>query len=501
VSQKPETFFTATPAQAKFADAVFSGAYRYLAYGGGIRSGKTATSLMLVQSLCKVFPKSRWAIVRKDLPTLRRNVLPSFTKFRVPGFTGEVNQSSWTAECTNGSQIIFFTESLSEDPELNRWRGLEVNGFFLEEANELQEVSFRKAIERAGSWVVPNGGNQPPPLVVATFNPSAGWVKRTFYDPYMAGTLESPFYYQPATIVDNPHLPQDYVESLKSLPERDYKRFVEGDWSFISGAFFDELQWATHRTDRLDDPTATTVHRRWAALPEWWRYWCSYDWGYRHPAVFQAFAMNGGGQVFLLDTVRMHRLDDEEQARTVAETMPPLALQQGAFAGHDVFAKRMAHTPGHETVADVFWRYKIRLAKANIARVQGAAAMRRMLTRKQKDGTLGTPRLLVCDTPGNRWAFEQWMEMVPDPLNPDDVQKVDANEDGEGGDDAADTTRYGLASPTWLPIEPHGERPIVKQGDPPKQPDWIDTNTIDGDDDPRGAEVPGGMSSRLGQGW
>ncbi len=461
---------------------------------------------MLVQALCKVFPGSRWAVVRKDLPTMKSTTLVSFQKFRLDGFVERPMQGphGYTSKCANGSEIVFFTESLADDPDMNRWRGLEVNGFFAEEANELQEKSFTKMKERAGAWVVPgkSADEQPPILCVFTFNPSAGWVKRTFYDPYQNGTLEAPYYYQPATILDNPHLPKEYVESLKSLPERDYKRFVEGDWSFISGAFFSELAWATHKADRLDDPTpGLTSHQRWAALPDWWRYWCSYDWGYRHPGVFQAFGMNGGGQVYLLDTVRMHRLDDEEQARKVVETMPPIALKQGAFAGHDVFAKIQAHQPGHETVADVFWKQKIRLSKANIARIPGATVMRRMLTRKQSDGSYGTPRLLVCDTPGNRWAFEQWMEMQPDPTSPDDVLKVDANEDGEGGDDAYDTARHGLASPSWLPIEPAKERPLVIHGDPPKQPDWRDTNRVEDEQEERGVEIPGAMSSRLGNGW
>ena len=305
----PEPFFTATPAQERFFAAVFSGEYRFLAYGGGIRSGKSATAIILAQLLCRIFPRSRWAIVRKDLPTLRRNVLPTFNKFRIPGFTGEINQSTWTSTCANGSQIIFFTESLSEDPELNRWRGLEVNGFFPEEANELAEVSFHKAIERAGSWVVPGLDVQPPPLVILTFNPSGGWVKRKFYDPYKAGTLAAPYYFQPATILDNPHLPPAYLESLKAMPERDYKRFVEGDWTFISGAFFDELGADTHLV-----PTPK--------LQPYWTYWGSYDWGFRHPAVAMGFAKTTDGQMYLLDTVRMHRQSDELQAHAIKEKLP-----------------------------------------------------------------------------------------------------------------------------------------------------------------------------------
>lgn len=432
MSSNDPWFFEATPAQSRFFDAVFSGRYRFLAFGGGIRSGKSYVAFMLAQVLCRVFPGSRWAIVRKDLPTLRRNVLPAFEKVRVPGFTGELNQSTWTYECTNGSQIILFTESISEDPELNRWRGLEVNGFFPEEANELSERSFRKMQERAGSWVVPGDGPQPPPLIIATFNPSGGWVKRVWYDPWKSGNLAAQYYFQPATILDNPHIPAAYLDSLKSLPERDYKRFVEGDWTFVSGAFFDELGADTHLCQ-------TPV------LQDYWTYWGSYDWGFRHPAVAMAFAQDSDGQKYLLDTLRMHRLTDEQQAAKVATGFPE-PCRKLVFAGHDAFAKRQAHAAVLESVSDVFARHHVYMRRANIDRKPGWSVTSGLLSRKQPDGTLGTPELLICDTPGNRWAISVLLEMTPDPTDPDDMLKVDANEDGEGGDDPADALRYGCHS-------------------------------------------------------
>lgn len=449
---RPRLFFEETPAQRRFSDAVFSGQYSYLLYGGGIRSGKSAIALMLAQTLCRIFPRSRWAIVRKDLPTIKRNVLPTFSKFRVPGFMGDINQAdAWTATASNGSQLVFFPESYKDDPELERWKGLEVNGFFLEEGNELQEPSWRKAIERAGAWVVPNGGRQPPPLIIVTCNPSGGWVKRVFYDPFKAGALAPPFYFQQATIADNPHIPQAYRDSLRNLPEREYKRFVEGDWSFISGAFFDELGADTHVIPSMKDPT-----HGWANLPPWWTYWGAYDWGFRHPAVFGAFARDGDGTIYWLDTLRMHRMEDEPMAAKVQETMPPPCLSL-VMAGHDAFNEHKAHSARVFTVADVFKAYQITMQKANTARVQGWAAVRRAITTKQPDGSVGVPRLRICDTPGNRWAIERLLELTPDPTDPEDVLKVDANDEGEGGDDVGDMLRYALATPF-----PDGRPPVAK---------------------------------------
>lgn len=220
-----------TPKQAEFAEAVFSGNYKFLLYGGAIRGGKTYAMLLLVLALAKIYKGSRWAIVRKDLPTIKRNTLPSFEKVKPPGFCGEVNRTDWYVDCANGSRIFFFSESYERDRDLDRWKGLEVNGFALEECNELNEKSFHKAIERAGSWVC--RGEQPAPLIMATCNPTLGWVKNRWYDPWKKGTLAAPWLYLPARIHDNPHLPQSYLDSLEELKKTNptaYRRFVEGDW-------------------------------------------------------------------------------------------------------------------------------------------------------------------------------------------------------------------------------------------------------------------------------
>lgn len=222
-----------SPKQAQFAEAVLSGKYLYLLFGGAIRGGKSFGVLSVLIALCKIYPGSRWAVVRKDLPTIKRNTIPTFEQMAPRPFVGQINRSDWLVKCQNGSEILFFPESVKDDPEYNRWRGLEVNGFVLEEANELTEGAFNKAVERAGSWQGCKK-ERPKPIIMMTCNPSQGYVKRIFYDPYTTGSLKPPFFYLPSKITDNPHLDPQYVKSLKNLEKTDpvaYKRFVEGDWN------------------------------------------------------------------------------------------------------------------------------------------------------------------------------------------------------------------------------------------------------------------------------
>lgn len=146
------------------------------------------------------------------------------------GFSQYVKQfdrNTMTVTFNNGSQIMFMAESYDSDKELNRFRGLEINGAGIDEINEIQEVTFNKVIERSGSW----NGCKAPIKILCTCNPTQGWVKERFYDRYKNNTLPEGWTYIPAKLTDNPYLSSEYVSSLKNnMPRYEYEVFVEGNW-------------------------------------------------------------------------------------------------------------------------------------------------------------------------------------------------------------------------------------------------------------------------------
>lgn len=239
--------FKPFPKQEEFLTAALGGDYDFVLYGGAIRGGKTYALLALFLVLAKIYPGSRWAIVRKDMPTIERNLYPSWDKIKPTNFIpkGGHNKKTHTVTFTNGSQIIFFPESFESDKDLDRWKGLEVNGFGFEEINECRKESLMKAFERAGSYIIParmavDGSGQlveavqPRPLVVATCNPTFGWVKQLVYTPHKEGKLPPRWKYIQSRIHDNePLLRQqpNYLPSLKAnLSRFQYMVFVEGNW-------------------------------------------------------------------------------------------------------------------------------------------------------------------------------------------------------------------------------------------------------------------------------
>lgn len=225
--------FRAHPRQQELWRAIKSLQYQYIAFGGAVGGGKSYAAVQAVLDLCQQFPGSRWGIVRKSLKTIRKNLLPTFRKLRAPiaDKVGDVNMQSWSARCANGSEILFISENFDQDKDLNHFDGLEVNGFVLEEAAELNVATWHKCIQRAGRWDVPGLKMQPPVLIIVTCNPTQNWVKRVFYAPYAAGELKAPYLYIPSKVTDNPDLSKAYLESLKQLPPELYRQFVEGDWN------------------------------------------------------------------------------------------------------------------------------------------------------------------------------------------------------------------------------------------------------------------------------
>lgn len=225
-----EILFEPQPKQEEFINAVFSGEYSFLCYGGSVGGGKSFVGIATLILLCKLFPKSKWVIIRESLPTLKRTSIETFKKVLPANFLKNYNQQDHIATFRNGSQIIFMAEDWEHDKDFDRFKGLEVNGFLMEQIEELQKGLLDVCIMRAGRHRIPK---MPPPLVLANLNPTQTWPKEYIYERYINGTLPDDWYYLPATIFDNPVLAQDeaYMSRLKNLDEITYRRLIEGDWS------------------------------------------------------------------------------------------------------------------------------------------------------------------------------------------------------------------------------------------------------------------------------
>lgn len=227
--EKP--LFKPQPKQEYFIEQVFRKDLVFIAYGGAAGGGKTFSSLATLILFCKLYPKSRWCVIRKSLTEIKLNTIPSFFKVCPTKFVEQYNKSEHIVFFKNGSSILFKGENLDSDPELQWMDGLEVNGFLLEQAEELSYKTFDKCKLRAGRHII---DSKPPIKIILTLNPAQAWTKSIIYAPWKIGQLKPPYAYIPAKMTDNPALPKEYVDNMQYLDEFTKRRFVDGDWEAVN---------------------------------------------------------------------------------------------------------------------------------------------------------------------------------------------------------------------------------------------------------------------------
>jgi hypothetical protein len=229
--------FDATEKQASVIELVFERRHDRILYGGAMGGGKTYLICALAILLARMYPGSRWAIVRETHKKIIRNLIPTWDRIAPKEFCDPLNRADMFVQCANGSRIDFVAVYEKEDPELNAARGLEVDGIFCDEINEISERAFHILITRKGRWTPRIAKKRPPEFLLGTCNPTQEWPKGIWYDLWSQSRLKEPFAYVPATIADNPHLPDVYVESLKWLPEEIKKAVVDGNWDFADDPY------------------------------------------------------------------------------------------------------------------------------------------------------------------------------------------------------------------------------------------------------------------------
>ena len=101
--------FELTGRQTTAFEAIESGAYRVIVFGGAIRGGKTYWLLLTLSYLALQYPRSRWVIIRRSLPDLKRTTFPSFSSILNDGINQYVeswNRDTQVVTFINGSELL-----------------------------------------------------------------------------------------------------------------------------------------------------------------------------------------------------------------------------------------------------------------------------------------------------------------------------------------------------------------------------------------------------------
>lgn len=432
-----------------------------IGYGGARAGGKTFWGIAQVGADdCQRFPGLKCLVLRKVGKALREGVTDLLQR-TLGGLPYRWIPSDQTVYFPNGSRMLL--GHFQKESDIDAYLGLEYDLILIEEATTLS-ASKRKMILTCLRTSKPGWR----PRCYSTTNPGGvghAWYKQGIVDPHRRGAGYAPWQgqtgatrYIPATVDDNAFVNADYRGRLDTLTGWQLRAWRYGDWDIAAGQYFTTFRREAHVVEPFSIPAA-------------WRVWGSLDYGFTHYTVFQVHAEDGDGGRYTVGEHAARGWIVERQAQAFGELLSRLRIRRERLwkivAGADVFSKKQ----NGATIAGDYKSHGYALKKANTDRVNGWGEMLRLLG----DVEAGiAPKWQIFATCGR--LIECLPALQHDPHNPEDVLKWDTDEDGMGGDDPADTARYGLMA-LWRPrltskrLDLHGSAPATVNAPQPARSD------------------------------
>ena len=226
-----------SPKQSDAYDILTDDTTHYLLYGASAGSGKTYLGCIWLTLNCYNYPGSRWFVGRKELKRLMSSVYITFTKafktLQIPMSDWKLNGQYNYIEFTNGSRIdLLDLATKPTDPMFERFGSLEYTGGWIEEAGEVDFLSFDVLKSRVGRHRNQDYGLKVPKILL-TCNPTKNWLYRIFYKPSLTNSLPDNYKFVRALYTDNPYTAVEYGKSLNEISDPVTKaRLRDGIWEY-----------------------------------------------------------------------------------------------------------------------------------------------------------------------------------------------------------------------------------------------------------------------------
>ena len=323
----------------------------------------------------------------------------------------------------NGSRII--AGHFQNEKDIDAYLGLEYDVIGIEEATTLTSRKYQD-ITTCCRTSKPNWR----PRIYSTTNPGGvghAWYRTKFVAP-MLERRELDTRFIPARVTDNSFSNPEYRKVLESLTGWQKRAWLDGDWDIAAGQYFTTFRREVHVVQDFDDTRAV----------EWF---AALDYGFAHYTVALLGCRDGDGNIFIVDEHAERLWLPQRHAAGIKAMLARHSLDSMRLrrfvAGADVFSRQGDGT----TVAQQYERQGIRLKPASMDRLNGWAE----LMQGFGDPENGVrPTLFIHKRCGR--LIETLPSLQHDPNRPEDVLKVDADDEGVGGDDAADALRYLVAT-------------------------------------------------------
>lgn len=393
-------------------------------FGGARGPGKShAVFAQAALDDCQRVPGLKVLYLRK----IQKNAKEQFEDLRRAVLRGVAHTfTNGVLHFPNGSRL--FLGHFKNESDIDQYLGIEYDLIVIEELTTLSLVKYR-ALRDSNRTSKPGYR----PRILSTFNPGGighAWVKALFIIPAREGKeVDTRFIF--GTVEDNKFNDPDYQRKLEENTGWRLRAYRYGDWDIAAGQFFSTWRYDEIVKDDVGIMPGSDV-------------WCSLDYGFQHPTVCYLFSEYDGKKQVIDEHWRRHALASDH-----AVDIKNMLGRHGLTVNHlksfvaspDAFAQRGSETG--KTIADQYADNGIRLTRANDDRVNGAAYLLKLLGREETQTEKAiAPQIEIAK------RCKRLIENIPtlqhDPHRPEDVLKVDIDDDGNGGDDPYDSCRYGL---------------------------------------------------------
>ncbi|MET8987748.1 phage terminase large subunit [Nonomuraea wenchangensis] len=284
---------------------------------GAAGTGKSVGALMKVHLACLARPGIRALLVRKTHASLTASTLVTFRQMvaaealqaGLVRFYGGSAQEPASFKYANGSVIV-----VGGLDRATRLLSTEFDLAFVDEAIEVTEEDLDTIVTR-----LRHGKLSYQQLILAT-NPGPP----THHLKLRADASRTVFLY--STHEDNPRMYQDgqwteygrdYLAKLDTLTGARYERMRWGKWVSAEGLVYETFDPAVHLVDRFD-------------VPDTWTRWWSVDFGYSNPFVWQDWAEDPDGRLYLVREIYKTKTLVEDHAKRILSLVKD---QHGGWIG------------------------------------------------------------------------------------------------------------------------------------------------------------------------
>jgi len=443
-----------------------------LVYGGAAGGGKSEWILHRSWRKSREVSGHRTLILRTKLKELRRSIVAR-SLLLYAQHTPKDEMPRWKASdlewhFPNGSVIEFGYCQTDED--VGQYLSAEYDMICFDEATQFTQYQYELIRSRARSPLSKMKRGARPHIISATNPGSRGhaFFKSTFVDPTEFGELGATYIerddddrwraltrpreemteqeqmslrhvaFVPSTVADNPHMTKEYIASLMTLPEKERRRMLHGDWDLPEGMYFTEFQ--RNKTD--NDGQKTPYHVIPAfPIPDSWQKIEATDWGYAAPFCTLWGAWDPDGRCYIYREVYQSRLTPVQQANLVLRSRGLGEKISKSYADPASWAQRDDLTTGKQW-ENAGWRN----FRAKNDRLAGWLRIREYLQPMED----GLPAVQIFDTCTN--LIRTLPEMQHDKDKPEDL-------DTTLEDHAVDAFRY-LMMTRPLPLHKKKSGPL-----------------------------------------